>query len=81
MNDFLEASKNFAGGDSFSKLMADGLDIVGREYHVEMARELEVIPATVLRWAFGVGVPMPGMQVLAIKLLRRKVQELEAPPP
>ncbi len=76
MPDFLEDSKGFQGGEKFVALLNAGLDLVGNDFIPEIARELEIIPGSVQRWAAGIGLPMPGMQVLVIQKIRKRAEEL-----
>lgn len=74
---YLAASKDFAGGEHFAELLADGLALVGMS-HRQFAREVEVIPSTVSRWASGAAQPLTGMQKLVIGKLRKSVAKAQA---
>jgi ribosome-binding protein aMBF1 (putative translation factor) len=70
--EYLNASKDFAGGERFASLLSNGLAILGMSYR-QFAREVEVIPSTVSRWASGAAKPLVGMQKLAVTKLRKNV--------
>jgi len=69
---YLVASKDFSGGEHFAELLADGLALLGMS-HRQFAREVEVIPSTVSRWASGATRPLTGMQKLVVAKLRKSV--------
>ena len=73
---FLEASKDYQGGDNFPQLLSEGLLLAGPDFAHEIAKELEIIPASIKRWAMGIGLPLPGFRVIVIQKLRRRVEEL-----
>lgn len=74
---YLAASKDFAGGEQFAELLTEGLAIIGMT-HRQFAREVEVIPSTVSRWASGAAKPLTGMQKLVISKLRKSVAKAHA---
>jgi len=77
LTEYLVASKDFAGGDEFAALLSDGLALVGTS-HRELAREIEVIPSTVSRWASGATKPLTGMQKVVISRLRKRIAKAQA---
>lgn len=74
LDEYLTASKDFAGGDNFAELVMQGLKHTGMSVN-DLAREVEVIPSTVCRWCEGAAKPMVGMQKLVISKLRQCVEE------
>lgn len=73
--DFVFEAHNFTGGDNFGRLVKDALDILGPEYHMTLAKEIEVIPATILRWASNDAIPLVGLQTIVISKLRAAVEK------
>ena len=70
--EWLSASKNL-NDQTFAGLLRDGMVLVGWDAR-ELARILEVIPASVTRWMNGDSKPLIGLQYLTILKIKRQIE-------
>lgn len=71
---YLDKSKGFNGGKQFSKLLENGLSLMGMTRQ-QFADEIGVIPATISRWISGTTQPLLGVQKFVISKIRGNISK------